>query len=642
MKPGTHSYEKMKKRIHETKIHLNYSQYFPATEDYLPLALAKKGVNEMNSSNIEGVRGSERRAAQIWKLVEQCTQDGNLQDLKDGRLAAWLKDAPPQNQSFFASALQVRRSPKPAGMTGHNKPQYSGGRKDTGKSDLGTASASVKPTLMQQDESRERQDTSESGGGVILNLDYGNQDSPSKIQDEDVQIVMNSGNRGEETSDVNGQDVKQKLPATNQVDHDLYASDSDAASDSDTESNDSKIDSEGKSEDDDALIQYSNSEQIAVDEAERNTGIIAIPPSHKAPILASLSSHDLNTQLRYFHTTKAREEVDGNTPVRCLVCMKEGHMAGFCEFLTCSTCGAFNQHLTRACPNNAKCAKCREEGHDEGHCPYKLKGMPQHEIVCDLCQRNGHAEEDCELTWRTSGPPWESDLANANVRFSCYECGRSGHLGNDCRSRKPNKSMGTSTWDGNMGQVSIKSTREIKIKGKATQQDPINIDDSDDGQANFFRPKISVPEPVRRGQIRILTGRRESPVYETTRNDGQAYGDHRHDSFTPVNESYRNDEARQQYPQYRDEGRVNWRANDGPSYATGTDHLRYNNNYRSSDRRSRSPQYRDRGSYASGNSRPPLRPAPRAEHQDRRPPVDANIYQPMPSAAHNAWTKRRM
>lgn len=643
MKPGTHNYEKMKKRVHETEVHLNYCKYFPVAEDYLPLAFAKRGLNELNSSNVDGIKASERRAAQIWKLVEQCTQDGNLQDLKDGRLAAWLNGAPPPNQSFFASALQAKHPQGVAGITGHNsEPRHGFGPKNAHKMDAGAASANVKLTLKEVGKSQERQGTSESDGGVMVNLDYRNQDMSSEIEDNDIESVMNSGNRDEEMpSVVNDQDIKQELPAMNQVDDDLYASDSGAASNNDTESNDSDMDSEGQSEDGDAMMQYSNSEQIAADEAERNKKTTAVPPNHRAYVLADLSSHDLNTQLRYFHTTKAREEVDGKTPIRCLVCAKEGHMAELCEFLTCSACGAFNRHTTQACPNNAKCERCREQGHDERYCPYKLKRMPKHEIVCDLCQRNGHIEEDCELIWRTSGRPWESDLAHTNVRLSCYECGRSGHLGNNCLSRRPNKSMGTSTWDGNFGQVSIKSTREIKIKGKATQQDPINIDDSDDERANFYRPKISVPEPVRKGQIRIITGRYESPVYESTRNNRQAYADNRHGSFTTVNESYRNDEARQPYQQYRDGGRGNWRAVDGPDYATGHDDLRHNR-YRPSERSSRSPPNRHLGGYAGGSSWPSPRSAPKAVNQDRRPPVHANVYRPMPSAAQNAWTKRRV
>ena len=633
----------MEKRVHEIQIHLNYCHYFPTTEEYMPLALAKKGLNELSSSKTDCIRAPERRAAQIWKLVEQCTQDGNLQELKDGGLAAWLNDAPPPKQSFLASALQARHPQQFANSRGNNSNSQPGGvSKETSKAE-GVAFAEVKPTSTpkKDGESHARQGDSESDGRVILNLDYENQDKPSEIEKQDARTDIESGDRPEEIlSDVDDQHIKQKLPATDPIDVDLYASDSVAASNSDTESNDSNMDSESQPEDGDIMMQHSNSAQSSA-EAEGNEKTIAVPSSHNARFLADLSSQDLNAQLRYFHTTKARQEVDKSTPVRCLVCAKEGHVARLCEFLTCSTCGAFNQHTVQGCPNNAKCGKCREQGHDEGHCPYKLKRMPRHEIVCDLCHRNGHVEEDCELIWRTSGRPWESDLARANVRLSCYECGHSGHLGNDCSSRKPNKSMGTSTWDGNMGPVSIESSREIKIKGKATQQYPINLDGSDDDRANFYRPKISVPEPVRKGQIRIVTSKRESPVYESTRNDRQAYADHRHGSFTPVNESYRNGEARQPYQQYQDGGRGNWRAVDGPDYATGHKDIRHNK-YRPSERRLRSPTYRERGGYGGGSSWQPSRPAPQAEHQDKRPPANTNIYRPMPSAAQNAWTRRRV
>lgn len=640
VKPGTPSYETMKKIVHETEIHLNYCKYFPATEDYLPLALAKQGLNELKSSKVDSIKASERRAAQILKLVEQCTQDGILHDLKDGRLAAWLKDVPPPNQSFFASALQAKQ---PQGIISpKSKPPHGGRLKDASNRDAAATSADMEPIPKDEGLPNDRQDNSESDNGVILNLDLGNQDMPSMSEDENVRPPTKSESMDEEELlDADEKDVAQEQTATKPADDDINASDSGTASNSDTESSDSSMGSEGQSEDGDAMMQYSNSEQITADVGGQIIEPVAVTPSHTASVLADLSPRDLNAQLRYFHTTKAREEVDRKTPVRCLVCAKEGHMAVSCESLTCSTCGAFNRHTTQACPDGLKCGKCREQGHDESQCPYKLRKMPSHEIVCDLCQRNGHIENDCELIWRTSGRPWESDLADANVRLSCYECGHSSHLGNDCPSRKPKKSMGTSTWNGNMGPVSIMSTREIKIKGKATRQDPINLDDSDDERAKFYRPKITLPEPVRRGQIRIVTGRHESPVYESSRNDKPAYADHQYGSFTRINDGYRNDAVRKPYQKYRDQGRGNWRAVDGPDYATGHDDIRYNN-HRSNERRSRSPPYRDHEGYAGDISWPPPRPAPRAEHQDRRPRADANVYRPMPSAAQNAWARRRL
>lgn len=568
--------------LHNADVDYNYCLYFPTNEEFHP-----PPVSAARNLNPEE-RNSRERRVRLWDMIEQRMKDGTLQDLrKEGEIrvsshSGWeQKSASEWNEGLEPTGGQSYRE------TGYYaKPQDGAGPNEAGKGD--SSAANVRPTLTEEGKHRS---------------------------------------------------IGQESPVVSQGDDDLYTSDSLAASNSDNESNDSDMDSEDQSEDGDAIMQYSISEQIAADEAEQNKKTFAVPSIHRARILADLSSHDLNAQLRYFHITKAREEIDKTTPVRCLVCAKEGHMAGLCEFLTCSTCGAFNQHMTQACPRNAKCGKCREQGHDEGHCPYKLKRMPRHEIVCDLCQRNGHVEEDCELIWRTSGRPWESNLAHANVQLSCYECGRSGHLGNDCSSRRPHKSMGTSTWDGTMGPVSIKSTREIKIKGKATQQDPIDLDGSDDNRANFFGPKVSVPKPVRKGHIQIITGRRESPVHGPTRIDKQMYADYRHGSFTPVNEDHRNDGPKPPYEQYRDGGRDNWRAGDEPDYATGRNDLRYNN-YRPTERRSRSPPYRDHGGHTGGHtggsSWVPPRPA------DRRPSADANVYRPMPSAAQNAWTRRRL
>ena len=636
MEPGTDSYEKMRKRIHETEIYLNYCKYFPTTEDYLPLALAKKGLNELNSYKIRGI---ERRAAQIWKLVEQCTQDGMLQDLKDGRLAAWLKDVPPPNQSFFASALQARH---PQGITAHNsKAPYGGGPKVASNSDTGATSADLKPIPKDEGLRNDRQDVSESDKGVILNLDYGNQDSSSISEYEDVRPNANSEEKDEEVSSRPDEKViTRRVLDTELVDDGINESYGRTASNSDIESTDSSMDSEDQSQDGDAMMEYSNSERVFADadESGQNRTTAVLPPSKTASILADLSPQDLNAQLRYFHTTKRREEVDGNTPVRCVVCAIEGHMARSCESLTCSSCGAFNKHTTQACPNIAKCGKCREQGHEESNCPYKLKRLPRHEIVCDLCQRSGHMEDDCELVWRTSGRPWESDLAHENVRLSCYECGHSGHLGNDCPSRKPHKAMGTSTWDGSMGPVSIKPTQEIKIKGKATRQNPINLDDSDDERANFYRPRVSLPEPVRRGQIRIVTGRHESPVYEPPWSDRPGYTEYQRGSSIPIGDTYRDHDARQSYQQYGDRGRSNWRAVDGPDYAGD---LRYSDHV-PHEGRSRSPPYRDQKGYAGGSSWPSPRPARRAEQPDRRPRTEANVYRPMPSAAQNAWVRRRL
>ena len=555
-----------------------------------------------------------------------------------------IKAAPPVNWNAV-NTISTKIRTTLGGNVGKPKDLANGPNLVNGKGDAEVVSANMQPVPKEESGSHERQSTSESDRRVILNLDYGNQEMQPQIKDQGADSTPKSESRDDkmptEHDDLNN---RRDLPPLDQSDKDLDSNDSIVASNSGTESNDSDEDSEGQSEDDDAMVQYSNSVQVAADDAEQNKKTIAVPSSqrasHNARTLADLSPHDLNAQLRYFHVTKAPEQVDKNTPVRCLVCAEEGHMAELCEYLTCSVCGTRNQHTTQACPNNAKCGKCREQGHGDDRCPYKLKRMPKHEIICDLCQRNGHPEEDCELIWRTSGRPWESDLAHVHIRLSCYECGHSGHLGNECPSRRPNKPMGTSTWDSGMDQMPIRSTREIKIKGKASQQHPITIDDSEDDRANFYRPRISVPEPVRKGQIRIVTGRHESPAYEPSRDDRQMYTDNEYGS-NPANHYYGNEDPRQHYQQYQNGGRGNWREADEMDYATGRMDARYQTR-RSNERRSRSPAYRGYEDYADGDSWPPVRAAPRVEYQDRRPPSDSNFYRPMPSAAHNAWSRRRI
>lgn len=165
----------------------------------------------------------------------------------------------------------------------------------------------------------------------------------------------------------------------------------------------------------------------------------------KARTLAELSPDDLKTQIRYFHIPKGANDVSRSSLVRCLTCGAKGHMAADCEMLDCTSCGAFNDHITADCPLNVKCPKCRTPGHRDEACFSKLM-IPRDDIICDHCNCRGHVEEDCELFWRTSGAPWKSKLPLGQIRISCYECGLMGHLGNECPTRQPRKSMGSSSW----------------------------------------------------------------------------------------------------------------------------------------------------------------------------------------------------
>lgn len=337
----------------------------------------------------------------------------------------------------------------------------------------------------------------------------------------------------------------------------------------------------------------------------------------QAQTLADLAPDDLKLQLKYFFITKNPREVDSTSAVRCLVCMQEGHMAGSCGTLLCTHCGLHKDHFSTQCPATQKCYRCRERGHKQEECPYKLGRLAANELECDSCQRKGHTEAKCELLWRTSGRPWESDMTKQGIRRSCYECGSNRHLGNDCPTRKPGKPMGSSTWS--VGENKPGSNNSIDgtiIKGRAQQTSVVAIDDSEDDQANFYRPRI--PQPARSGKIHFAS-----------RNPNR----HQGNSWAPNNEPQQD---------YRTEGNDPYRdSRDYDSHA-----------YRPSERRrSRSPraryptQYAPRGGYdGSDDKQPPLSRGPppgRAGKSGKGPRRKRNTYKPMPSAAKGAWSKHR-
>ena len=445
----------------------------------------------------------------------------------------------------------------------------------------------------------DQQEHSTSDDGVILNLE----DAPY-------------GYSGPSIIDPDGTaQVFEQIP---QSDLEESGNDFTDNSESESESKNSSIDCEASSEDVDEMIEYSNSEQVPKYEGHQAQANIATSNCN-ARILADLNPQQLNAQLRYFYVTKTLQEVDRNAPVRCLVCAQYGHMAEACQSLTCTACGAYNQHITQKCPKSAKCSKCREPGHDRLDCPYKLKNIAQAEIVCDLCQRNGHTEEDCELLWRTSGRPWDSNLSHGNLRLSCYECGRSGHLGNGCPSRRPGKLLGTSSWGVGKGQVLNKSGDGISIKGRA-HHDPIDVDESEDELAKFRRPKV--PKLGPKGKIQINTALINPMLSQPPASQ-----------WNPVNEPYRDIRATEtRRPQYENDAPGNWHSTRRSGYDTPRE-----SNYRASYQRSLSPEPRDRLRDHRIDRYRPAEP-----REERRPVRGAPLYRPMPSAARNQWKRHRL
>lgn len=302
-------------------------------------------------------------------------------------------------------------------------------------------------------------------------------------------------------------------------------------------------------------------------------------------ILADLNPEELRLQVRYFFLGKSVEDVDRSRSVKCLICTREGHISEFCDSLICTVCGNRSDHNSKNCPRIVRCSRCREPGHGSSSCQRKILSR---EVTCGWCELKGHVEEECELFWRTSGRPWESQFTIKSFGLSCYECGGLGHLGNDCPTRRPGKKMGTSTWT-LPERSSVDPKGGILIKGRAEQRNPFPQVEKDDGRANFLHPKVVGPPP--RAQIQIAPqGLRNAPM----RQDNDTRGP-RVEQYWPDPRNYRGDKYQ---PSYQPYGRH-----------TGS------STYYSRDSGSASDRYGSRGG--------------------------GEPFRPMPSSAQKAWVKYR-
>ncbi|MCJ1335250.1 hypothetical protein MMC09_000518 [Bachmanniomyces sp. S44760] len=418
----------------------------------------------------------------------------------------------------------------------------------------------------------------------------------------------------------------------------------------DTKENDEKADHEAG----DAMADYADSNQLqrVSPTAIRNQIIVQHPRK-----LADLGREDLEVQLRYFYVGRDLTTINYEDPVKCLVCSEAGHTADECSKLYCSTCGTYKDHFSHECPKIRKCPKCRERGHDNDNCPYKLGRLNAKEVQCDLCQREGHVEEACELVWRTSGKPWEATIAKFAVHLSCYECGMTGHLGNQCPTRNPRKPLGSSTWAIYNGGATTAppEMQNLSIKGRAQQKRVAGFDSSsEDDRDNFYRPRI--PPPARRGQIRVASENigRSSDRHWSAINAPSPRREGYDDRYNAAGSMYEREDYRGQPPganSYRPSARYERSPHRGPS----------------SRLRSRSPafrdpvrtvNYRDRiedasiPSNYSYNRQPPLPPGPappkpkamgkRAKRRANEQAQAFGTYTPMPSAGKHAWDKHRL
>lgn len=81
--PDTSEYKQLEKDVHDAEIDVNYTIYYPLITKYQSLFPGTGGARGREPA----ARTLVTEKPDMWNVVEQCTADGTLEALRDGKLA---------------------------------------------------------------------------------------------------------------------------------------------------------------------------------------------------------------------------------------------------------------------------------------------------------------------------------------------------------------------------------------------------------------------------------------------------------------------------------------------------------------------------------------------------------------------------